>query len=114
MSERCEPVRRKALSLAYNSQDCTGTFACLKNVAVVGVQLIMTAAASSAMLMDRIISKCEIEIMIMYVRRCPYPYRKAAAASNLHVELYSIDEANNACDTGAVSCQMNEPLIEVI
>lgn len=86
----------------------------MKNVAVVGVQEIMTAAASSAMLMGKFISKCEIEIMNKYVRRCPYPDRKAAAASNLHVELHSIDEAYDAGDTGAVSCQMNEPRTEVI
>lgn len=66
------------------------------------------------MLMGRFISKCEIEITNMYVRRCPYPDRKAAAASNLHVELYSIDEANDAGDTGAASCQIIEPQIEAI
>lgn len=66
------------------------------------------------MLMGRFISKCEMEIINMYVRRCPYPNRKAAAASNPHVELYSVDEANDAGDTSAASCQMNEPRIGVI
>lgn len=81
---------------------------------MVGVQEIMTAAASSAILMGSFIIKCEIEILNMYVCCCPYPDRKAAAASNLHVELYSIDEANDAGDTGAVSCQIDEPRIKFI
>lgn len=50
MSERFEPVRRKALPLTDESQDRTGTFADLKNAAVLGMQQIMTAAASSDML----------------------------------------------------------------
>lgn len=60
MSERCEPVRLKALPLACDNQDRTGSFASLKNVAVVGAQQIMTAAASSAML-GSFVSECETE-----------------------------------------------------
>lgn len=113
MSTRCKPVRRKALSLACDSQDRTGAFASLKNVAVVGAQQIMTAAASSAML-ARFVSQCEREVPTVYVRCCPYLDRMAAVVIIDRVKLYSIDEPNDAGCTGAVFCQINNPLINIM
>lgn len=114
MSERREPVRRKALPRTRDSQDRTGAFAALKNVAVVGAQQIMTAAASSAML-GRFVSQSGTEILTVYVRSCPNRVRKAAVVIIIHcVKLYSIDEANNAGYTGAVFCQINNPQINIM
>lgn len=108
MSQRRERVRLKTLLLACDIQDRTGAFDNLKNVAVVGMQQIMTAAASSAMLSTSV-SKCEAEIMTLYVRRCRYWEHKAAVVISHCVELHSVDEANNAGSTRAVPSQINNP-----
>lgn len=101
MSEQRERVRFKTFELAFDIQDRTGAFDNLRNVAVVGMQQTMTAAASSAML-DRSVSKWEAEILTVYVRRCRYRDYKVAVVVTHCVELYSVDEANDAGSTRAV------------
>lgn len=101
MSEQRERVRFKTLPLAFDIQDCTGAFDDFKNVAVVGMQQTMTAAASSAML-GRSVSKWKAKILNVYVRRCRYRDHKVAVVITHCVELHSVDEANDAGSTRAV------------